>query len=399
LNLAEQRTFESQPAAVQEHLSAAYWRSRRASFMTEGNDRLLEHYARLTEADAIFALPSANVPGWNTAPGSAWVRFGRPLKIRDLPVENGRASFWTYGPDPDLVFTRNLTYAEFRVHEYFAGQMRLMEERLPTRFRPPDVDSVVPVEHQIARFRGDSGDVDLVVVAGGSDAFRGRSARTETGVTLLDAEFREVARWRSRTLPRQGIAVTLQGLRPGRSYNLAVEMHDRERRVLGQARDTLTATLAGGRPAISDLLLVREVEARGAAARSRADLDIEHLGGRAVPEGGAVGLVWEVYDVAADSAGMWHYRVRIEVKDAGGRSLISRLLRGGGSGERGTILEFDRTTAPAGDRAVDWVNLTSEWKAGRYQLIVRVEDLVAGGAATATTHFSVEGPGADRPRR
>jgi hypothetical protein len=366
---------------------------------------LLEHYARLTEADAIFALPSRGIAGWNTAPGSAWVRYGRPRQIRDLAintgredlaVESGRASFWTYGPDPDLVFTRNLTYAEFRVHEYFAGQMRLMEERLPTRFRPPDVDSVVPVEHQIARFRGDSGDVDLVVVAGGSDAFRGRSARTETGVTLLDAEFREVARWRNRTLPRQGIAVTLQGLRPGRSYNLAVEMHDRERRVLGQARDTLTATLAGGRPAISDLLLVREVEARGAAARSRADLVIEHLGGRAVREGGAVGLVWEVYDVAADSAGTWNYRVRIEVKDAGGRSLLSRLLRGGRSDNPAAILEFDRTMVPVGDRAVEWVNLASDWKAGRYRLVLRIEDLVGGGVATATTHVTVAQPEAKR---
>jgi GWxTD domain-containing protein len=398
LSVAEERAFAAQPEAQREQLGGAYWRSRRVSFLSDGNDRVLEHYARLTEADAIFTIPSLEIAGWNTAPGSAWIRYGRPRKIRDLAVENGRASFWTYGPDPDLVFTRLLTYAEFRVHEYFAGQMQLMHERLPTRFRPPDVDSVVPIAHQIARFRGDSGNLDLVVVAAAGDALRGGSARVEAGVTLLDAEFREVARWRGRTLPRRSVAVTLRGLRPGQPYNLAVELKDPEHRILRQGRDTLTADLGAGRPMLSDLLLVGEVGARDGLADSRADLDVRHLAGRVVPAGANLGLVWEVYDLALDSAGAWRYRVRIELRDAEGRSFLARLLDGGRRRSPTAAIEFDRTRPAAGDRAVEWLNLTGDWKPGRYQVTLRIEDLATSGTATATTGFSVEAGPADRPR-
>jgi hypothetical protein len=176
-------------------------------------------------------------------------------------------------------------------------------------------------------------------------------------------------------------------------------MHDRERRVLGQARDTLTALAAAGRPGLSDVLLVRDVSAPGGATRSREELRVQHLSGRTVQQGGGVGLVWEVYDLAADSAGTWRYRVRLEVKDAEGRSLLTRVVRGGRSDRPATTLEYDRTVEAAGDRTVEWVNLASEWKPGRYELGLRLQDLVTGNTATAAASFLVQAPPPDRPRR
>jgi len=385
LSVAEARALAEQPAAVRSKWSEAYWRSRRVSFLTGGNDRVTEHHARLVEADLLFGIPSLEVPGWNTAPGSAWVRYGPPLKIRDLALENGRASFWTYGPDPDLVFTRMLTYEEYRVHQHLAPQLDLLHEKVPTRFRPPGVDSVVTLEHQLARFRGDSERVDLMVVAGPSNRFEGVSDG-EAGVTLLNDEFAPVARWQGRSVPRHGVAVTIAGVRTRGSHSLVVELMDRERRVLAQARDTLVVTAPQPGPAVSDVLLVRRADGPEAAAR-RTDLALEHLFGRTIEEGQDIGLVWEVYGLTAEQSGAWRYRVTLEVWDAEGRPLLARLLRG--AQRSSTTLYYERTALPTGDRTVEWVNLSGQWTVGIYEVVLRLEDLVGGGSATAKAMFGV----------
>ena len=383
LSIAEQRAFAAQPKAVQDRLTGPFWRSRQGSFLGDGNDRLLEHYARLTEAELLFGIPARGLAGWHTAPGSAWMRYGRPLKIRDLAIQAGRASFWSYGPDPDLVFTRMLTFEEYHLHEHVTAHVQLLHEKVPARFRPPGVDSVVALEHQIARFRGDSGGTDLLIVAGPSSRFS-QATEGRAGVTLLDEEFQPVARWRSERIPEGGVAMTIRGVK-ARTYNLAVELLDRERGVLAQARDTLTVRSPGAGAAVSDLLVVRGVDGPEEPT-TRAALRIEHLYGRTVGPGEDVGLVWEVYSLLPDRNGAWRYRVRLEVKDAEGKSLLTRLL----GGERpGTTVEYERAAVPVGDRSVEWVNLTGGWKPGRYQVVLRVEDLVGRRSVETTTYFEV----------
>jgi len=386
LSLAETRALAEQPAAVRARWADAFWRSRRVSYLADENDRLLEHYARLSEADELFGIPSLHVAGWNTAPGSAWIRYGRPLKIRDLPLENGRASFWSYGPDPDLVFTRMLTFEEYRLHQHVGAQVDLLHERMPTRFRPPGVDTVVGLEHQVARFRGDSGRADVIVVAGPSDRFA-HVSDGEAGVTLLNDAFTRVAQWRSRSVPPHGVAITIAGVRPRGAHSLVVELLDRERRVLAQARDTFALVAAMPGPALSDVLVVRQVEGRDGSTR-RGDLTIAHLFGRTVAEGQPVGLVWEVYGLTAGTGRAWRYRITLEVRDAEGRALLARLLRG--AGRAGTTLAYERVAVPQAERTVEWVNLDGSWKAGAYDVVLRVEDLVGGGMATATTRLRVE---------
>jgi hypothetical protein len=38
---------------------------------------------------------------------------------------------------------------------------------------------------------------------------------------------------------------------------------------------------------------------------------------------------------------------------------------------------------------VEWVNLSGDWRAGGYEVVLRLEDLVGGGTATTTTLFGV----------
>jgi hypothetical protein len=94
--------------------------------------------------------------------------------------------------------------------------------------------------------------------------------------------------------------------------------------------------------------------------------------------------------------GQGRYQVRPEVRDARGRSLVTRMLRGGQGNRPAAMLEYDRTGQPSGDRAVEWVILTGDWEPSRYQLILRLEDLVAQRSATARAEFVVSPPSRGR---
>jgi GWxTD domain-containing protein len=371
MSATEARTFASLPPDMQRELGQSYWRSREVLFLSDENDRLLEHWARVTEADAVFGDHPLGIRGWNTSPGELWIRYGRPLKIRDLLMVTGRGSFWSYGPDPDIVFTRNLTYSQYRVHEEATGALEQIRERAPTRFRPPHLSAVVTMTGQVARFRtARDTTTDLLIVAPYPPT--GPEGLT-LGFTLLDDQFRRRAEWKGAPTAPSGIEIAVPGLVAG-SFNLVVEALESARGVLHQLRDTINTRLGSGF-SLSDLLLVRDL--RGPpTARSRRALTMDHLHAARIAPGDPVTVYWEVYDPPADTAGRTEYQVAIEVRDASRRPFLARALRtiAGAFQSDGasTRIEYTRTAEVFDSRVIDWVTLSAEWRPGTYEVTVAV---------------------------
>lgn len=378
LSVSERRALAGQPEPVRRRVADAFWRSREVLHLTDRNERLLEHYARVTAADFLFGIRRLGLRGWDTDAGAAWIRYGRPLKIRDLAVRDGRASFWSYGPDPDLVFERFLTFARLRVHDHFRAQRDLMEEAVPQRFRPRFLDSVVPIDRQVVRLRRRDGTADLLVLAPLADA----AGALEGAVTLLDAEFRSRGRWRDSALALPGVRVNLRRVPPG-GYNLVIEQLDRGARVLHQARDTLSVSGRTGVLAASDLLLLRAVDAVGdeRAVGGLRDLDVTYLYGTTIETGSPLGLYWEVYDPATDSAGTAHYTVTVEVRDVTGRSGLAHILRGIGRAFRSEApaaeITYERSATPTGGAVAEWLTLQPDWQPGTHVVAIVIEDVLA----------------------
>lgn len=392
LSIVDARTFQTLTPRVREQMSQAYWRSREVIFLTAENERLLEHQARVTAADLVFGGPAMSTAGWNTSAGEVWIRFGRPAKIRDLAITNGRASFWSYGPDPDIVFTRFLTYAQFRIHEDAGPALQQLRERGATRFRPAALDSVVPLGGQVARFRsrGTAG-TDLLLLAPYPTM---ASNQVVAGITVLDQDFAPVARWADTLEPGDGIAVTVADLSAGQ-YNLVIEVLDRTKRVLFQRRDTLTAQFAHSAFAMSDLLLARGVEGSD-SARRRQHLRFRYLYDTQVEDLDTLTLYWEIYNPPVDDQGVAQYAVTIQVLDATRRPLLARVVRAVGEalfgGRPGTVIEFERTVAPDHDTVIDWVGLSADWESGTYEVVVTIRSLSGRGEVSARRAFVLQSP-------
>lgn len=387
LRLSESQVFADQPPSMRRQLSSAYWRSRQVMFLADGNERLLEHYVRVATADLLFRDPDGGEPGWATNVGGVWIRYGRPLKIRELAIKNGRASFWSYGPDPDFVFTRFLTYRTHLVHEDASPAFHQLEEEQPTRFRPSDVDAVRSLDRQIARFRGRDGGGELIVLAPHP---LGTVGSPDEGVTLLDAEFRTIARWRG-PARGDGLRVTLTSLRPG-TYSVVTEALDRAGRLLYQSRDTLTIPEPSAYLALSDILLIKQIDGPSQAA-NRSEVDFDWLYGSSISAAATLGLYWEIYGSREDEPGPREYRITVDVRDATERSLLTRIVRSVGRGFRRerptTRLEYTRIsdTAP---KTVEWLNLRGDWLAGKsYDVRVTVVETQTGRTASASRRFDV----------
>jgi GWxTD domain-containing protein len=56
-----------------------FWKSRDPYYLTEYNERLLEHYGRVAYANLRFSLPEHGVEGWKSDRGRVYIRFGPTL--------------------------------------------------------------------------------------------------------------------------------------------------------------------------------------------------------------------------------------------------------------------------------------------------------------------------------
>lgn len=366
---------------------AAYWRSREVVFLDGVNERLIEHYARVTEAAFLFGEPTTGRPGWDSEAGQIWIRYGRPLKMRDLALEAGRASFWSYGPDPDFVFRRNLRAFAYRADEDVAGFIQQMAERVPARFKPPTLDTVVTLPREVVRFWSPKDSThDLVVLA----PYVGPGPRSElrVGVTLLDEVFRRATSWSGKGTSEPGLVASL-ALRQSGVFNLVVEQLDPTKRRLAQSRDTLTLVRPVGL-SLSDLLVARRISgaARGAVWR---ELRIEHTYGLPLLAAQEFSLYWEVYNPPVDSTGVARYTVAVEIRDAQAKPLLARVLSGV-TGRTGSlsVIQFEHTAVLVDGKVPNWINLQAALKPGPYSIRLTVTDGRSGQSTTARREIRVQ---------
>lgn len=90
LPLGEQVRVQGMASYQREDYHHSFWESRDPLHLTEYNERLLEHYSRVAEANLLFSDPAGGeMPGWKSDRGQIWIRYGPPNNIyRNLNLAN-----------------------------------------------------------------------------------------------------------------------------------------------------------------------------------------------------------------------------------------------------------------------------------------------------------------------
>lgn len=433
--------------AEREAYRGVYWKKSDPLYLTAGNEREMEHYARVALAEVLFGEPRAGRRGWETDRGDILVRYGLPetrwqirredrivLETEDWeraeqfsecantvlgdadnaadlmslvgfcepgagnnissPDRGGRWVFWNYDPDvPSFVFEKDL--GSLTVRHMAASRSRVASEELretsPATFEPPFHDAG-PLDYQLARFRAEETGTYEVAVYARAPRRRLAAASTDTirrGIFVFHGpEHRTVVSEEDRIPARDGRMDFRVELSRG-LYAYSIEASSAS----GDTASVSRGELAVGRYRetelrLSDLLLTRTLEApEGETVASYRDLDFMPMRCLALPVDRTVGVVFEIYELATED-GRARYRVTVETGEEGEPGVVARILREVANlfrdEEAGTV-SFEREVELGPDeRAVEWFRLEVPEEAGEeVEVDVTVTDLVTGEATAA----------------
>ena len=394
----------------------AFWRTRDARRLTAGNDRRLEHLARLAEADLLFRQAGLDegdteVPGWATDRGDTWVRYGPPLATRWWLVPGaGEFELWTYA-DFTLLFHDpwqggRLDFASSAGGEDAVTQARGLANTLGERYDVTAGRRRADVTLTASAFRGAGGRTDLVVGYGVALAGEGappavRSvawARTPDGTVLSEAPWADTGPPRDATVSVEGGRLWTHGaalaVAPG-PVVLAAEAEIGDALGLVETEIDVRA-FAGDGLQTSDLLLAAHIAEDGEApppgAVRRGDVWVQPLPLAAATTDAPLWAYLELYGLARD-AGRTRYEVeaRLEPVAPGGalRRGLRRLL---GRERRTTVAAAVASGGTTPDDTVALLLDVSGQRAGLYRLTLAVRDRVAGTQAEAARTLLLDPP-------
>lgn len=393
--------------AQQDSLRTAFWRQRNPLHLTDINERLLEHMARVATAELLFGEPDTGLRGWQTDRGQVLIRYGLPQEIWQestggrisiglTPPRHGqtvadRVIYWSYGIGlPTFVFYKNLNRFAVR-HRDPAGLERLFQDR-PEFFEPPFAD-LGPIAHQAARFRGaEPGQHEIAIFAQlpmGLLHIDPAEAALR-GVSLHAGEDHlEVARQTDSTAVGDGFMEYRLVVPPG-SYTYALEVLAPDGRTAA-SRKPLEVPPAGPELAISDLLIT------GADTEPQATPDPEsiwelrssplHCVG--VPSDGVTGIAFEIYGLTARD-GVARYRVSLGAIAPAVTSRTRFLDRTRGqleeTSQSGLVFYREAGMEPERDRVVEWFETTlpTDPPDTNIRLDITITDMVTGQTASAS---------------
>jgi GWxTD domain-containing protein len=393
-------TFAGLSAEHRAELGDVFWRARDPLFLSPQNERLAEHLSRLAYVDVAYSTPQSGVRGRWTDRGAAWLRYGRPLRIRALDTGGEMLEFWDYGDgSPNLVFDRRRTYRSSRSDELSAEYTRYARARVPEFYAPEHPRIVGKIPFQAVAFRAADGGAVLEVYGAlpvGALRQATSAPQAATGVFVVTGDFWEprsaLRGTRSLADPDSSLTAAFP-LAPG-NYVVSVEVDAGD--VAAQFRQRLDIPDFGTTLRLSDLLLVDGFGAEPPQVDDRADLKPIVSPTRIFSIGQPIGIVWEIYGLQTDSTGVAHYTVNAEVADTSQQNAIIEAL-GDGTGTikaRGTRASWAQDRVPRADGAVvEYVTIDiPNVKPGSYRVFVTVTDHQTGRSFTAHAPLAVGRP-------
>jgi GWxTD domain-containing protein len=404
-----------------------FWTARDLLYLTPLNERLMEHCGRVAYVNLRYGDAGRRLPGWATAKGQAYIRYGRPRARRGREPEavvekpRGRVVGGRYRDQEPPTYRRRPRLEEwayegfrlifedtgYRDHWKFGtayiGDTSLgfgsLVSRIPEHYRDPFAWERYEAPHQVAQFRGegDTQRVEIYYALSGREVDHD-SARAGVeqvnitqGIFLHDRGWRQVLRevGRVHAMPY----VVYNGLREGYlfaserlslasgSYHLAVEAEDVESGSLGTFRERLRVRRFGRDSLqVSSLLLARQVVERDTTVHGRDRYMILPNPLGQCDRYTQAHFYFEVYNLTRDAFGATQYRVTYQVRPL--------------AEEAEEQAEWSTAVSYTLDGTRDWepqylaLDLGGA-RPGRRAVRVVVADLQSGEEAVAETEFRV----------
>lgn len=429
LKTVDQIRFEEMTPEQQTQLRQLYWAVSQPLFLEDLNQPRIEFFARLTFVDHRWSDPYRAYRGYEADLGKVYLRYGPPDiwanlsrgqvtetddigPFADIAAERN-AVLWAY-EDSELRFAFSITpgFERASLAGDFPSLYRQAVNTFPVRFdNVPAVRQLDTILVQFAQFRGDgTGTTQLAIF---SFMPIGRMALTSSAVDLQlvstailkDLLMRDVIREDRDDTIRGGDSLQIERrswrfeISPG-NYLLRVEALLPALRQAARSSSVLNLrTYDTDSLMLSDVIVAERVAPRDSAYSRWTDFFIDPSAGLFEPNS-PVALMWEVYNLVPDSAGIARYTVqlRITVEDVDRRGFAARILGGiadavglSARGDDQVALSYDREVAVApGGNQVEYITLDLEdAPEATYSIAISVIDLFTGSSTSQLRRIHV----------
>ncbi len=435
--------YENAPDSLKAQLQQRYWKGRDPLFLTEANERLLEHFGRIAYANLRYSVPEKNLAGWKTDRGQTLIRFGQPQqRVRtraDLGTSpsghitlNASREFWDYG-DFQMIFddrflNRNYSFAWGSVGE-IDGKW-LFEQKIreaPERYVYPHGGRRLDLPHVIAQFRSPADSVDasstrLEIYFGIPDsslqAMPGKASllALRRGLFFFDDAWNEIRQWREdRQLshlagsdpasapdsPAHLLDRWTVRMPPG-AYHLSLEVMEKNSGRSGAARETITVEdFTGASLQMSDVVLasastrISGTENSGLALYQKDGVHLVPCLSYRFGADTPIYVYYEVYNLTLAANGQSRYRIDyVAESQQEAKSLVSRAFDRIGKllGKGARPVAITSSFESAGDQRLEKLYHSIAilgHPAGPYDLTIRLIDQISGQSAERRVTFEI----------
>lgn len=429
-----QENMEKMPAWEQAEFTEKFWRSRDPRFLTEYNERKMEHFARIAEANILFSKPSKNLEGWKSDRGLIWVRYGAPILrlknrtalgiLRTLRREDRAATIagdplyeWWYYDKFTLMFsewplnTGNVAFVNTRSIS-FSKIAESVQKKYPDLFKMVIQGVEIGIPHYVANFRGKDNKTLVEVCYGvplGYLTYKKQAEEYEgiakQGIFLFDKDWDETVKdvFNARYPVSQPYdtssseifsVINRMQISPG-PYNLVVEISDEPSGNFGAIRQAIDVEqFTYDSLQLSDILMATDIT----VPESTEPLNIENLKytpnvPRFYEKPHTLFLYFEIYNLWArggeDTRFQIEYTVRYKESLKGKIQTVKRSI--------GRLFRFAEkrhelatTVEYSGKNAQENLYLEidpADLESGAYQLSLKVTDLIAEETVEKQTEF------------
>lgn len=410
-------SFAKLPAEQQRGLEQMFWFMSDPLTLTNENEYRLEFLSRVVWSDFRWTNEDLELRGADTDRGDIYVRYGPPDLDLTVPgtssfqasnTDGGVTLVWGYNSGLVFFFDLPPGFASARIAFMDKDNVDQIKSAVPVSFANlPATRLLDTIPIRVARFRvgPDSSDAVITTRIPLDSLVRGLDMTSAP----VDIDFRIYDQF----VRLKGIESDQQAVRPdsvrgpisrqwlrrlGPGINVVrVEALQADSKRAARAMVRMNPEVGVGF-GMSDILLGDKPSPKaGSAPRRWSDITIEPgLGGYS--KGASIGLVWELYELAArDAASKYRVAINVERTDRTAvGSFAARVVDGLGravgreqTGRDKLTISFDRTAAVAPIH-VEFMSLDlSGTSPGAYRLRVDITDLVSGKKTSRTTGFTV----------
>ncbi|MBS3945924.1 MAG: GWxTD domain-containing protein [Melioribacter sp.] len=390
----------------------SFWKTFDPLFLTEYNERLLEHYSRVAYANLNFSVPSLGLYGWSTDMGQTMIRYGDPLnrtRIRPSMNPDGtvnvKTELWNY-EGINIAFTDAFSTGNYQ-YSWPASDMDKLRPQVPgnyvdfvndlnrnvvsyynPKFEGPKID----VPYSIIQFKSDkrnNTDLYLNYLIPDMENLNSDSLNYKIGFFHFDKKYLENFRTtfdfsvsRYDRSPKN-LFVTLQ---PDSGY-IAFEMiRNIDNGAFSSHRNFTVKKFNNIRQDISDLLIAGDVstESKDKDYFKRNDIYVKPYVSNEFKKEDPVYLYYEIYNLEKDSQGLTNFEQSLIISEYGEseKSGLSKFFSSitnflGITGEQKITLKSNYKTLEKNPQIYFQLDLNN-FEPGEYQIKIVIKDNIAG---------------------